>query len=103
MSSFEFNTVYDLTGESVRAFAPDVMHDPAGDVIVSDGWRVITGITGQYGYRGAVMHPSETMTDAQVIAAVRDREGSRFCIVEVQDEDGSYPDGDPIGWAIAYR
>jgi hypothetical protein len=103
MSNFEFECVYNLAGEMTHDLAPDVCHDPDSDVYVSDGWSVITGKTGQYGYRGAAMHPSETADDATVLEWVRESGGSVFAIVEVRDENWDYPEGDPIGWAIAYR
>jgi hypothetical protein len=84
--------------------APDVELDPSRDVTVSGKWSAITGMTGQHGYRGAVMHPSEFIGAgiAQVLAEDYPA-GTLFAVVEVRDEDGSFPDGDPIGWAIVYR
>jgi len=124
----EFNAVYGIDREgNILApdgeYAPDVTHDPDGDVLidggptksasnnsfdVNSGWDVLTGHTGQYGYRGAVMHPSElwgawaidhltTIADSDLIEYVL------FAVVEVRDEDGDYPEGDPIGWAVIYK
>lgn len=116
MSSFEFDGLYSAhTGNRVTDwhYVPDVMHDDAQDVLINErtredaraltGWDVLTGHTGQYGYRGAVMHPSETADDDTLRAWVREAGGDIFAIVEVRDENGEYPDGDPIGWAVLYR
>lgn len=85
---------------------PDVWHDPSGDVtVMGDGWRVMTGLTGQYSYHGAVMHPSEQSGGnvAKTIAEyAHDDPSTVFAYVVVMDESGDMPD-DPIGWAIAYR
>src|SRR5262245_35140668 len=47
-------------------YAPEVYHDDVHDMLI-DGilhaeslwWEALTGYTGQYGYRGPVMHASE--------------------------------------------
>lgn len=105
MSAFEFDTAYSaVTGEQhLGENIPDVQLDPTADVYVSSGWMALTGYTQQHGYRGAVMHPSETMSDEAVREAVREAGGDLFAIVEVRDEDGSFPDGDAIGWAVVYK
>ncbi|QWY80575.1 hypothetical protein SEA_QUAMMI_89 [Microbacterium phage Quammi] len=94
-------------------WAPDVSHSEATDVdimptsLAAGKWEVLTGSTGQHGYNGAVMHPSEQWSQCHVDDLVRlaDHPGHAllFTIVEVRDEDGSLPDGDPIGWAVAYK
>ena len=117
MSSFEFDSTYSArTGEHVCGlYIPTVEDDGAFDaegydVLIdgmpdnlSTGWRAVIGKTQQHGYRGCIMHPSETATDEQIREWVRDAGGDVFAIVEVRDDDGSLPDGDPIGWAVIYR
>ena len=116
MSTYDFDTAYSaLTGEQhLGEYIPTVEHSEISDVLIDgvgliDGpgpiseWTALTGYTQQHGYRGAVMHPSETMSDEAVREAVREAGGDLFSIVEVRDEDGIYPDGDPIGWAIVYK
>lgn len=53
-------------GTPGRPHAPEAFHDDAADVTLdgvpwreSDAWELLTGYTGQHGYRGAVMHASE--------------------------------------------
>ena len=77
---------------------PDVTWSEDEDVIVSDDWEPLTGYTGQYGYAGAIMHPSETLSGG-LVRDILATPGT-YCVVEVRDEDGSLPDGDPIGWAV---
>jgi len=109
MSTFDFDSVYTLDGERTSGeYAPDVTlcdyETGNGDAETDrSSWALITGKTGQYSYNGAVMHPSETASDDLVIEWVREAGGDLFAIVEVRDVDGSFPDGGPIGWAIAYR
>lgn len=79
--------------------APAVMNDPDGDVEVDDDrWMPLTGHTGQYGYSGAVMHPSEILAGG-LAADILGSPGV-YVVTEVRDEHNDYPDGDPIGWAV---
>ncbi len=105
---FDFTYRINADGNITEArdeYSPEVSHDPGNDVCVESGWDVLTGFTGQYGYNGAVMHPSEQWGDWAVNALREQASDSDvvFCIVEVRDEDGGFPDGDPIGWAVAYK
>lgn len=127
MSTFEFDTTYSaITGQHVGGlYIPTVEHDDMCDVLI-DGyqpdhaaptWHALTGHTGQYGYRGAVMHPSETADDETVREWVREAGGDTFAIVEVSghsDDEPVFPDEpdycteygcahEPAGWAIIYR
>lgn len=109
----DFDHCFQVVDGQVRdaprgVYAPEVIHDDADDVaIYGDGWRCFTGMTGQYGYHGAVMHPSEYIGSgiAQVIAEhAADNPGAVFAIVTVEvlpDDDDEEPE--PAGWAIAYR
>lgn len=105
MSTLEWNTAYDVDTLTVTDdYVPGVQNSGTSDVWVeSESWGVIKGKTGQHGYRGAVMHPSESADDSTIAGWVREVGGSVFALVEVQEEGGGYPDGDPIGWAIVYR
>lgn len=88
-------------------YAPEVLNDENHDIYIeADGWTAFTGYTGQWSYSGAVMHPSEyiggRLADAILEMAAEDSR-TVFALVEVRDESGEYPDGDPIGWAVLYR
>ena len=49
-----------LTDAPSGIYAPDVFHSDSDDIdIMGDDWEALTGYTGQYSYRGAVMHASE--------------------------------------------
>lgn len=64
----------------------------------SAGWRLEHGWTGQYGYAGPVMHPSEYVGGAlaeHIIATPGE------WVVTAVETDGD--DGEPAGWAIAFR
>lgn len=90
-------------------WAPEVWNASSEDdvYVQGTGWQVLTGHTGQYGYNGAVQHTSEQWSQCHVDDLVRlaDHPGHAllFTIVEVRDEDGELNDGDPIGWAVAYK
>lgn len=104
MSNLDFGATYDANTlkRISHHYAPSVYNDPDGDIIIDGGseWRAIVGKTGQYGYRGAVMHPSETADDATIARWVREAGGTVFAIVEVVGDGDEW---DPVGWAIVYR
>lgn len=93
-------------------YAPSATDDnyipsrPLDIVLDSPEWEVVTqGMSGQYGYAGAVMHPSEFIgapLARHLLEIVADHDASCqvFAVVEVRDCDGQYPDGDPLGWTI---
>lgn len=138
METIEFDTAYSaVTGERVAGvYIPtvdaDTSIDAEGfDVLIdgqpdnlTDEWRAIVGKTRQHGYRGCIMHPSETADDDTIREWVRDAGGDVFAIVEVSacDHDGiPHDDCDcdecndaeycreygcpnaPAGWAVIYR
>lgn len=77
---------------------PDVSLVQHGDVeVLGSRWAALTGYTGQHGYNGAVMHVSEVLGGRMADEMIRG--GGTYVIVEVREEDGSYPEGDALGWA----
>lgn len=68
--------------------APDrVEHDDEDDVLIDGGsseWTALTGLTRQDSYRGAVLHPSETMSPGIVEAMREMGEGHVWTIVPVE-------------------
>ncbi len=116
----EFDIPYTLhpdgnvTDSSVNYLPPVMVDDPEGGDIVIDSaeWSALKGYTGQHGYHGAIMHPSEQWGQWAIDALKEagdsmgpDYRGApvTFAVVEAMDEDGSYPDGDAIGWVVIYR
>ena len=132
MSNFEFDTAYSaITGERhLGEYVPTAEHDDTADILL-DGvplgrvapgraptWHALTGYTRQHGYRGAVLHPSESADDDTIREWVRDAGGDMFAIVAVEapctndapcfPDEPSYCaehgcDAFPAGWAILYR
>lgn len=130
MSTLEFDTAYSATtGERIPGeYIPHAEADSGMDVdgcdILLDGmpdnlasWGQVTGKTQQYGYRGAIMHASETADDDTIREWVRDAGGDVFAIVEVSghdDDEPVFPDEpdycteygcahEPAGWAIIFQ
>lgn len=129
MSNFEFDIGYSaITGEHVPGvYTPSAEADAAIDVegcdVLLDGlsnnladWDIITGKTGQHGYRGAIMHTSENPSDDTIREWVREAGGDVFALVVVEspcecanpgDDDDCFQcdgsDTSPAGWAIIYR
>lgn len=93
--------VHDAPGE----FAPSVYH--SDDIEIDDAaWSgAIRGMTGQYGYAGHVMHPSEFIGDAIARELFENNDaGTVFAVVTVEvwptDDD---PGPDPAGWTIVRK
>lgn len=110
MNGIEFDVAYSaVTGERVSGvYVPHAEHDDDYDVLLDADpnqttWRAITGKTGQYGYSGAVMHPSETASDELVREWVREAGGDVFVIVAVEDPERGYDGVPPVGWAVIYQ
>jgi hypothetical protein len=107
LNAIDFDHPFTLTaegtiGDAPGVYAPEVTNDPDEDVTVSEGWDVLTGMTGQYSYHGAVMHASEFIGSqiARHLTELAAEQPQTFAVVEVRDDGGEYPD-EPIGWAIA--
>lgn len=69
------------------------------------GWTALTGFTGQYGYHGAVLHPSEYI-GGRLETYIRENAGFYVAVVVdgQYDDDVNHDDEDlSIGWAILYR
>lgn len=62
------------------------------------GWELMTGYTGQYGYHGFIMHPSELISPAMVTDILS--QDGLYVVIAVETTDSA---DDPAGWAIAYR
>jgi hypothetical protein len=94
---FRVNADGSLTGEP-GVYAPEVYNDDDHDIeIMGDGWTALTGYTGQYGYHGAVMHPSEYL-GGRLAADILTTPGVYVCtVVEVLDDDD---DPEPAGWVV---
>lgn len=118
----EFDHIYVIDGEgriadrddllrSTSIWAPEVINDPTEDVYISaEGWSVLKGHTGQHGYNGAVMHPSEQWGQWAIDALAAEAGDGYvvFAVTEVrpdldeQDND-DYSDETPIGWAVVWQ
>lgn len=82
----------------VGVYAPEVYHDETDDIeIVSDEWEAMTGYTGQHGYNGAVMHPSETLSGGLAYDILNESHGDIYVVVAVLDYDN--PEA-LVGWAV---
>lgn len=93
-----------------EVYAPSVYHDEDSDINIDgdDAWTAISGMTGQYGYNGSVMHPSEFIgaSMARELAGIaEDGHGVVFAVVTVESIDGDEEDGtdEAIGWTVVYR
>lgn len=79
---------------------------PEGETIIeqatAQGWTLLSGYTGQYGYNGPVMHSSETISGGLAEDILKQRGWYVAVAVECEgpDPEGDYP---PAGWAIAFK
>lgn len=69
---------------------------------VYPGWSALAGFTGQYGYNGPVMHPSEYIGGG-LERYIRENAGYYVAVVV----DGLYDDeageSESIGWAVLFK
>lgn len=81
-------------------YAPEMLDDE----LDRQGWTLLTGWTGQYGYAGPTMHASEYIGGA-LERHIRETPGVYVAIVAYASADESIEesDGNPVdaGWAIA--
>ena len=112
-SQVEFDCPFAITesgrvvqGAPGSIHTPRVEHDDFHDMLI-DGvpyrnnshWEALTGYTGQYGYRGPVMHPSEQLAGG-IASDVLETPGVYVVTaVECEPTDDD-PDPFPAGWAI---
>jgi hypothetical protein len=74
--------------------------------VESQGWELMTGYTGQYGYRGPIMHVSEYV-GGQMETDIRATPGlyvvvgptGLYATEKQEQEQGD----DPIGWVVARK
>lgn len=116
IQALDFDTVFTIQGSDVvrvdHIYAPSVTHDPDADIWIDGAeWECLTGMTGQYGYHGAVMHASEVIGSGIAELLTEYDPGTLFAIVIVDvlsddcEDHEDHGDGncEPAGWAIAYR
>lgn len=93
-------------------YAPEVVvnADEDGQISAADdddlirsvrrqGWELVTGWTGQYGYHGPIMHPSEYVGGA-LAEHVLATPGLWVAVAVTVLDDG---DSDDAGWVLAYQ
>lgn len=87
----------DEDGQSLY-FNDEDLHEEAR----TSGWTLMQGHTGQHGYRGAVMHPSE-FVGGSLAEYILERPGYYVTtIVECEEIHGEREEP-PAGWAIAFQ
>lgn len=105
----EFDTAFAFNGQHITVnrsiIIPSVYVDDTPDpstlTIESDQWQAITGFSGQHGYDGPIMHPSEQFSP-NVLRSLYETHGTNaiYALTEVIDADD--PDA-LVGWAILKR
>lgn len=95
-------------------YAPEIYvgTDADGQILASDeavmlegvksqGWELLTGYTGQHGYNGPVMHPSESIGNRMERDILTEPGLYVALVVEVLNDDDT--DNEPAGWVVAHR
>lgn len=120
IDAVEFDRVFVMDGsvlgfrhEFTNGYVPTVTHDDEFDILIdgvpsaSSEWSALTGMTGQSGYNGAVMHRSEFIGRgiARHMSWMCEDEPQTFvvCVVGVEATDESETEIDDAGWCILYR
>lgn len=85
---------------SVTDGVPDVWAPSLYDDEVDDArWTLMRGYTGQYGYSGPIMHSSEYI-GGLMADDILSTPGYYVALVNYNSDDD---EGEPEGWAVAYR
>lgn len=69
---------------------------------VPAGWSAMSGYTGQYGYNGPTMHPSEYV-GGRLARAILDNPGDYVTVAVDGFMIDENSESEPIGWAILFR
>jgi len=96
----EFDHVIQVHADGRITDSPHYAPDVVGET-VDKPWELLSGYTGQYGYNGSTMHPSE-FVGGRMERDILERPG-HYVVTDVRDDNGDLPDDGPIGWAVAYR
>lgn len=87
----------------VDAWAPEVYLSQDGLEVPGD-WEAVNGYSGQYGYSGPVMHPSEVMDGSKMEEYVRENPGTYALVVpanvDAYDSDDPDAEVDVDGWVL---
>lgn len=95
----EFGLVIRVRGDRSVVDADEV-HAPElyDDESVKGPWRLLDGFSGQYGYTGPIMHPSEYVGGG-LERHILDHPGFYVTLVHYPNSED---DDEPDGWAVAY-
>lgn len=86
-------TVTDEPGEFAPEFYPEGEY--TDEAYVSQGWELMRGYTGQYGYNGPCMHPSEFIGGG-LARDILETPGVYVAVAWLDDEGGDC-------WAVARK
>lgn len=96
-SIMEFDRVIRVDEDGTVSEPSDVYEPDLYDDEVSDGWTLLFGWSGQYGYSGPIMHPSEFIV-GRLADHILSTPGFYVALINEGSEDDASP-----GWAVAYR
>ena len=100
-SLVKFDSAFIVTSEGIEdaheVYVPAVQNADVRDIYIeSTNWEALTGYTGQYGYNGAVLHASETLSGGLARDILEDV-GGIYAVTVVEDMDD--PEN-PAGWCV---
>jgi hypothetical protein len=105
------NNRYTMANEVVYAIADSdgllIKNTGESDFAIEDlypGWTLLRGFTGQHGYNGAILHPSECIGGG-LERHIRENAGYYVAvIVDVLPTDNEGQDeSENAGWAVAFK
>lgn len=109
----EFDSPFTIDAEGdVDDARPDGVHAPEtvylddeGEIeYLDDDWEPISGYSGQYGYKGPVMHPSEVLGGGSALEReVRSNPGVYVLVAVEANIDDEGAGEEPAGWMILRR
>lgn len=92
-----------ITDGPVGVYAPELYWESDGHLI-GDDWELVDGYSGQHGYRGPIMHASETLSGGMARAVLA--EPGTYVVLACEcagcdDCDNGADSCEPAGWALA--
>jgi len=107
----EFDHVIQVHADGSVTDAPKSVHAPESvyddsleSVYLGDDWSLLTGYTGQYGYNGPTMHPSEFIGGG-LARDILAQPGYYVALLSCADDtdDPEADDDNLAGWAVAFK
>lgn len=108
----ESDGVGNVFSVKIPEYLPEVVYvedDDDGQILsdelvepLPDGWKLLSGFTGQYSYNGPIMHPSEFIGGG-LERYIRETAGLYVAVIVDVFPKNNVEESENAGWAVAYK